>query len=62
MEGAPLSRVLQVRSQLQELVGRVVADRRGVTAVITGLALTTLIGFCGLAVDVVMWEVNQRAS
>jgi Flp pilus assembly protein TadG len=60
MEGAPLSRVLQVRSQLQELAGRVVADRRGVTAVITGLALTTLIGFCGLAVDVVMWEVNQR--
>ena len=61
MEGAPLSRVLQVRSQLQELAGRVVADRRGVTPVITGLALTTLIGFCGLAVDVVMWEVNQRA-
>ena len=60
MEGAPLSRVLQVRSQLQELVGRVVADRRGVTAVITAIALATLIGFCGLAVDVVMWEVNQR--
>ena len=58
MEGAPLSRVLQVRSQLQELT----ADRRGVTAVITAIALATLIGFCGLAVDVVMWEVNQRAS
>src|SRR6516165_12627153 len=56
MEGAPLSRVLQVRSQLQELT----ADRRGVTAVITAIALATLIGFCGLAVDVVMWEVNQR--
>ena len=52
--------MLQVRSQLQELAGRVAADRRGVTAVITALALTTLLGFCGLAVDVVMWQVNQR--
>jgi Flp pilus assembly protein TadG len=52
--------MLQVRSQLQELVGRITADRRGVTAVITALALTILVGFCGLAVDVVMWEVNQR--
>jgi Flp pilus assembly protein TadG len=41
---------------LQELA----ADRRGVAAVITGIALATLVGFCGLAVDVVMWEVNQR--
>jgi hypothetical protein len=24
------------------------------------MALATLVGFCGLAVDVVMWEVNQR--
>ena len=59
-ECTPLSRMLQVRSQLQELAGRVAADRRGVTAVITALALTTLLGFCGLAVDVVMWQVNQR--
>jgi Flp pilus assembly protein TadG len=56
MEGTRLSLMLQVRSQLQELT----ADRRGVTAVITAIALATLIGFCGLAVDVVMWEVNQR--
>jgi hypothetical protein len=52
--------MLQVRSQLQELAGPVAADRRGVTAFITAIALTTLAGFCGLAVDVVMWEVNQR--
>ena len=61
MEGTPLSRMLQVSSRLPELAGRVVADRRGVTAVITAIALATLVGFCGLAVDVVMWEVNQRA-
>ena len=52
--------MLQLRSQLQELAGRVAADRRGVAAVITAIALTTLVGFCGLAVDVVLWEVNQR--
>jgi Flp pilus assembly protein TadG len=52
--------MLQVRSQLQGLAGRVAADQRGVTAVITAMALATLAGFCGLAVDVVMWEVNQR--
>ena len=40
---------------------RLAADRSGVSAVITAIALTTLMGFCGLAVDVVMWEVNQRS-
>jgi Flp pilus assembly protein TadG len=52
--------MLLVRSQLLRLTGRLATDRRGVSAVITALALTTLVGFCGLAVDVVMWEVNQR--
>jgi Flp pilus assembly protein TadG len=59
-EGTPLSRMIHVISQLQELACRVAADQCGVTAVITAIALTTLVGFCGLAVDVVMWEVNQR--
>lgn len=40
---------------------RVADDERGVTAIITAIALTVLLGFCGLAIDVVMWEVNQRA-
>jgi Flp pilus assembly protein TadG len=40
---------------------RLAADESGVSAIITAIALTTLLGFCGLAVDVVMWEVNQRA-
>jgi len=52
--------MLQGRSQLQGLASRVAADQRGVTAVITAIALTTLVGFCGLAIDVVMWRVNQR--
>src|SRR5579862_2583727 len=37
-----------------------VDDQRGVTAVITALVLTVLMGFCGLAVDVGMWEVALR--
>lgn len=52
--------MLLVRSQFLRLTGRFATDQRGVTAVITALALATLVGFCGLAVDVVMWEVNQR--
>src|SRR5712691_2110099 len=55
-----MSRTIQIKSRLYELAGRLAADRRGVSAVITAIALTTLAGFCGLAVDVVMWEVNQR--
>lgn len=43
------------------LLRRLASDRSGVSAVITAIALTTLAGFCGLAVDVVMWEVDQRA-
>src|SRR5437870_6802552 len=55
-----MSRIIQMKSRLYELAGRLAADRRGVSAVVTAIALTTLAGFCGLAVDVVMWEVNQR--
>jgi Flp pilus assembly protein TadG len=53
--------MLEGRSQLQGLANRVADDQRGVIAIITAIALTTLVGFCGLAVDVVVWEVNQRA-
>ena len=40
---------------------RLTADQGGTTAVITAIALVILMGFCGLAVDAVMWEVSQRA-
>jgi hypothetical protein len=34
---------------------------RSATAVITGLAITVIVGFAGLAVDVANWEVTQRS-
>src|SRR5579862_1776213 len=37
------------------LFGRLAADQRGLTAVITGLALTILAGSAGLAVDIASW-------
>jgi len=37
------------------------ADQRGVSGIVTAMALTALIGFSGPAIDVVMWESNQRA-
>jgi Flp pilus assembly protein TadG len=53
--------MLCTASSLAALTRRIAADRRGVSAIITAIALTTLAGFCGLAIDVVMWEVNQRS-
>ena len=35
-------------------------DERGVTAIMTGLLATALMGFAGLAVDVGIWEMNLR--
>ena len=56
-----MSRILQLKSRFFGFSARLGKDRSGVSAVITAIALTTLAGFCGLAVDVVMWEVNYRA-
>jgi uncharacterized membrane protein len=36
------------------------ADNRGVSAIITALSLTALMGFAGLAADVAMWQINKR--
>lgn len=36
-------------------------DRRGVTAIITALGMTVLIGAAGLAIDVAYWEATQRS-
>ena len=35
-------------------------DRKGVTAVVTALGATAIIGITGLAIDVASWEVNLR--
>ena len=40
---------------ISRLAHRLAGDRRGVTAVVTGIALTVLLGFAGLAIDVAAW-------
>lgn len=45
-------------SKFSVLYGRareLARDRRGVTAIITGIALTVVLGFAGLAIDVAAW-------
>ena len=42
------------------VLARLRADQRGVSGIVAAIAATVLLGFCGLAVDVVMWQVNQR--
>jgi Flp pilus assembly protein TadG len=39
---------------------RLLADRSGATALVTALALTVILGFAGLAIDVASWQVTQR--
>jgi Flp pilus assembly protein TadG len=43
------------------VIGGVVRDRRGVTAIIAAIGATVLLGFTGLAVDVAYWETTERA-
>src|SRR6266705_6721050 len=47
-------RMFQMTRYLSALT-RLAADRSGVTAIVTGLALTIIVGFAGLAVDVAYW-------
>lgn len=50
-----MSRMLQAAWSLPALTRRLAADRRGVTAIITGITLSALMGFAGLAIDVSEW-------
>ena len=44
----------------RSLLRRLANDRSGAIAVTTGLAMTMLLGFAGLAVDVGAWQADQR--
>jgi hypothetical protein len=48
-------------SRIEAVSRKLRADERGVSFIVTALALAALLGFSGLAIDVVMWESNQRA-
>ena len=47
--------MLQILENPCHIGRRIVRDQRGVTAIITGIALTVLLGFAGLAIDVAVW-------
>src|SRR5580765_1506625 len=49
-----------LHARIEAPARRLAADRRGVTGIVAAIAAAMLLGFCGLAVDVVMWQVQQR--
>src|SRR4029077_4316649 len=51
-----MSHMIRYRSALTRLA----EDRRGVTAIVTALALTVVLGAAGLAVDVAYWLNSTR--
>lgn len=53
--------VAGVQAPCSTLIKRLVLDRAGVSAVITALSLTVLLGFCGLAIDAVVWQIDYRS-
>jgi len=50
-----------LHSRIKAMARKLRADERGVSGLVTAIALTVLMGFSGLAIDVVMWEVSQRS-
>ena len=56
-----ITKLSSQHSQVKAAARKLRADQRGVSGIVTALALAALLGFAGLAVDVVMWESNQRA-
>ncbi len=48
-------------ARIEVMARQLRADARGVSGIVTAMALTALMGFSGLAIDVVMWETNQRS-
>lgn len=55
-----MSRILHTTWHMSAL-SRLTADQRGVTAIVTGIALTIILGFAGLAIDVAYWLNATRA-
>jgi Putative Flp pilus-assembly TadE/G-like len=49
-----------VRALFKTIFGTLWCEERGVTAVVTAFALLALMGFAGLAVDVILWELDGR--
>jgi Flp pilus assembly protein TadG len=56
-----ISRIRALQARVEAMARKLRADERGVSGLVTAIALTALMGFTGLAIDVVMWEVSQRS-
>ena len=52
--------ITYAKTHMRDLFRALVADQRGVSAVVTAFALMGLIGLCGLATDAVLWQVDYR--
>src|SRR5260221_10233970 len=55
-----MARLLRDRMSLHRLATQLATDQRGVTAIVTGLGLTVLLGFAGAAIDVAYWLNSTR--
>src|SRR5216684_5156993 len=47
-------------ARIEAMARKLRGDERGASFIVTAIALTVLMGFSGLAIDVVMWEVAKR--
>ena len=57
----PIAKYPSLHARIEAMGGELRADQRGVSGIVTAFALVALMGFSGLAIDVVMWESTQRA-
>jgi Flp pilus assembly protein TadG len=55
-----MSRIFRQQASACPIGRRLAADQRGVTAIVTGLGLTVLLGFAGVAIDVAYWLNSSR--
>ncbi len=56
-----IAKYRSLQARIEATARRLRADERGVSFVVTALAATVLMGFSGLAIDVVMWQVDRRS-
>src|SRR5712691_9550964 len=54
-----IAKFLSLPVRIEAMVHKLRADQRGAAFVVTAVAITVLMGFAGLAIDVAMWEVNK---
>src|SRR5260370_39966517 len=56
-----IAKLRPLHARFEAMARQLRGDERGVSGIVTAIALTALIGFSGFAIDVVMWEVSQHS-